>query len=212
VNVRKIVERVVEGDVTPVRYCAHEVPGKGWTVAKVTGTKKTGKTVEPVPGYTDTYTMHQAQMAADALTRDTREEKISKKQEEYYANAFEEAWLGYLNSMIWTEEERWQNEIVDSGEEPVDDFSSLLDKESIKEAQKDISDFLADSRDILKNVTNFSQVGHDFWLTRNGHGAGFWDRPELYGGQENADKLTEIAREFGEVTSYLGDDGYFYFG
>src|SRR5690606_5349913 len=23
------------------------------------------------------------------------------------------------------------------------------------------------------------RFGHDFWLTRNGHGAGFWDRDEL---------------------------------
>lgn len=25
-----------------------------------------------------------------------------------------------------------------------------------------------------------TQVGHDLWLTRNHHGAGFWDRPEVY--------------------------------
>lgn len=42
------------------------------------------------------------------------------------------------------------------------------------------------------------QVAHDFWLTRNGHGAGFWDRSEIYGGEENADKLTESAHSFGE--------------
>ena len=28
---------------------------------------------------------------------------------------------------------------------------------------------------------NIVQAGHDFWLTRNGHGVGFWDRPEVYG-------------------------------
>lgn len=42
------------------------------------------------------------------------------------------------------------------------------------------------------------QVGHDFWLTRNGHGAGFWDRPEVYGGEENAESLSYSARSFGE--------------
>ena len=41
------------------------------------------------------------------------------------------------------------------------------------------------------------QVGHDFWLTRNGHGAGFWDRPEIYGGEENAEALSNSARSFG---------------
>lgn len=38
------------------------------------------------------------------------------------------------------------------------------------------------------------QAGHDFWLTRNGHGAGFWDR----GLGECGDKLTKLAKLFGE--------------
>jgi hypothetical protein len=42
------------------------------------------------------------------------------------------------------------------------------------------------------------QIGHDFWFTRNGHGVGFWDRPEIYG-QSDADALTDIARGFGEA-------------
>lgn len=42
------------------------------------------------------------------------------------------------------------------------------------------------------------QAGHDFWLTRQGHGAGFWDRPkDVYG--EFADILTEKSKEYGEV-------------
>ena len=28
---------------------------------------------------------------------------------------------------------------------------------------------------------DIEQAGHDFWFTRNRHGTGFWDRPELYG-------------------------------
>lgn len=36
---------------------------------------------------------------------------------------------------------------------------------------------------------NIEKAGHDFWLTRNGHGAGFWDRPEIYG-DEAAAELT----------------------
>jgi hypothetical protein len=39
------------------------------------------------------------------------------------------------------------------------------------------------------------QVGHDLWLTRNGHGAGFWDRPEVYGSR--ADLFTSMARAQG---------------
>lgn len=43
---------------------------------------------------------------------------------------------------------------------------------------------------------------HDFFLTRNGHGAGFWDKPEMYGGQENADRLTKICNEMGNADCY----------
>lgn len=46
-------------------------------------------------------------------------------------------------------------------------------------------------------------AGHDFWLTRNGHGAGFWSR-DL---GEIGDKLTEAAKAFGECRAYVGDDG-----
>jgi len=45
---------------------------------------------------------------------------------------------------------------------------------------------------------DFSQVGHDFWLTREGHGVGFWDRPEIYGDDE-AEALTKLCKAFGEV-------------
>lgn len=44
--------------------------------------------------------------------------------------------------------------------------------------------------------------GHDFWLTRNGHGAGFWDGdwPEPM-----ATRLTDAAHKFGEVDLFVND-------
>lgn len=44
----------------------------------------------------------------------------------------------------------------------------------------------------------YDEAGHDFWLTRNGHGAGFWDGD--YG--DDGDALTEIAKRFREVNLY----------
>jgi len=44
-------------------------------------------------------------------------------------------------------------------------------------------------------------AGHDFWLTRNRHGAGFWDR-----GMEHGDELTRASHLYGEVDLYFGDD------
>lgn len=44
--------------------------------------------------------------------------------------------------------------------------------------------------------------GHDFYLTREGHGAGFWDR----GLGELGDYLTSIAKSYGEA-EMLWDNG-----
>ena len=52
----------------------------------------------------------------------------------------------------------------------------------------------------------YSQVGHDFWLTRNGHGAGFWDR----GLGDIGERLSAAARACGEVNLFVNDDGKVY--
>lgn len=54
-----------------VHFEAVQVPGKGWTVAKAIGSKKTGRTIERAEGFEsiEDYTMHQAQQVAAALTR-----------------------------------------------------------------------------------------------------------------------------------------------
>lgn len=50
-------------------------------------------------------------------------------------------------------------------------------------------------------------AGHDLYLTRNRHGAGFWDGDW----DELGNKLTEICHEMKECQLYLGDDGKAYF-
>ena len=61
------------------------------------------------------------------------------------------------------------------------------------------------SRD--SNGGSAAMAGHDFWLTRCGHGAGFWDGdwPE-----PQAAQLTAAAERFGNVDLYVGDDGLIY--
>lgn len=49
-------------------------------------------------------------------------------------------------------------------------------------------------------------AGHDFWLTRNGHGVGFWDR----GMGALGDRLSDAAKVYGGVDLYPGDDGLIY--
>lgn len=55
-----------------------------------------------------------------------------------------------------------------------------------------------------RSCTDREYAGHDFWLTRNGHGCGFWDGdwPE-----EAATRLTAASKAFGELDLYAGDDG-----
>ncbi len=51
------------------------------------------------------------------------------------------------------------------------------------------------------------QAGHDFWLTRNGHGSGFWDGDWT---EPAATRLTNASKAFGEMNLYVGDDGRIY--
>ena len=50
------------------------------------------------------------------------------------------------------------------------------------------------------------QGGHDFWLTRNGHGVGFWDGDWPMNGKA----LTVASKKYGEADLYVGNDGYIY--
>ena len=45
------------------------------------------------------------------------------------------------------------------------------------------------------------QAGHDFWLTRNGHGAGFWDGDW----PKHGDMFTKISECYGSVDPYFED-------
>lgn len=60
---------------------------------------------------------------------------------------------------------------------------------------------------VLRSFPPDSHIPHDFWLTRNRHGAGFWDGdyPEPI-----ATQLTDLAHSFGECSLYVGDDNKVY--
>jgi hypothetical protein len=80
-------------------------------------------------------------------------------------------------------------------------------KEGLADMKKDADMFYKKAERLLQTLdADPSQHGYDFWLTRNGHGAGFWDRG--YG--EAGDKLTAFSEKFGEANLYVGDDGMIY--
>jgi hypothetical protein len=70
---------------------------------------------------------------------------------------------------------------------------------------EDCQAFAVANAEDLSHMTA-EQVGHDFWLTRNHHGAGFWDR----GLGEKGDRLSKAAYVYGEFYLYVGDDGMVY--
>lgn len=59
--------------------------------------------------------------------------------------------------------------------------------------------------DIIQPIEN--QTEHDYIMTRNGHGCGFWDGDWMSG---IADILTDAAKSFPEIDATLGDDGKIY--
>jgi hypothetical protein len=86
--------------------------------------------------------------------------------------------------------------------------------ETLELMEQDADDFLSrygdlllddDSRDIDR-WGRWSLAGHDFWLTREGHGAGFWDG----GWPRHGDELTDAAHAYGPFELYVGDDGLIY--
>ena len=63
----------------------------------------------------------------------------------------------------------------------------------------DCRNFLEAYSSLLEDCgATLEQAAHDLWLTRNGHGTGFWDRPEIYG-EQLAAELTRAAKAMGSA-------------
>lgn len=110
---------------------------------------------------------------------------------------------GYIEAALWSS----NDESTPSGGVPLDrnyghdDFSPA----SIDKARKDVELFaLLNDTDMRETGATDEQHGHDLWLTRNGHGAGFWDRDY---DEPMSTRLTESAKAMGELNIVVGDDG-----
>jgi hypothetical protein len=92
---------------------------------------------------------------------------------------------------------------ADEDSNPLDDNYGPDDvsPEALAEIAAECRDFYRDNAEDLANVTA-EQAGHDFYLTRNGHGAGFWDR----GLGELGDRLSAATKPYGTSDMYVGDD------
>ena len=81
-----------------------------------------------------------------------------------------------------------------------------LDEDCHREATIECLAFLS-LIDCYLNDDNRQQAAHDFYLSRNGHGTGFWDRPKAYSYiiGNYADKFQAIAEGFGPADYYTTD-------
>lgn len=90
--------------------------------------------------------------------------------------------------------------------EQLGDYFIGWSPELLEEFRQDVTDFVSSNEDDVRAAAEIygpEHVGHDFWLTRNRHGAGFWDGdlPDALG-----KRLTDAAHAYGECGLYLGDD------
>ena len=116
---------------------------------------------------------------------------------------------GYLACVLWTM--------------PGDSISICeLPPQTVAVAHSDCAAFVKACGDLFNQATerdgySAERFGHDFALTRNGHGAGFWDRDELKA-DGLGDKISALCgwtggrrTRFTENDLYLADDGLAYF-
>ena len=112
---------------------------------------------------------------------------------------------GYFEAALWSS----NDESDESGGEPLDknyDVSDISD-ESVTAMALDCEDFQTANAGLLQRYFEESgrddeHAGHDFWLTRNGHGTGYWDRglPDELG-----ESLSDAAKAYGECNLSVQD-------
>jgi hypothetical protein len=102
--------------------------------------------------------------------------------------------LGFIECLLWscTDEE---GQGLDRQYDKED-----IGKGSLEEIKQDCDDFQESQSELLEGLDD-DFAGHNFCLTRNGHGAGFWD----CGLGELGDQLTAACRPYGSL--YLSEDG-----
>ena len=101
----------------------------------------------------------------------------------------------YLECALWVG-------VTDDNGESLDQFDATdIAPPTLAEMVADCKAFQDSHYDDMSE--DMRQAGHDFFLTRNRHGAGFWDGdwPDAIG-----KRLTDAAHVYGEYNLYLGDD------
>lgn len=125
---------------------------------------------------------------------------------------------GYLDCLVWLgtrDDENGSGEPIDD-EVSADDLAERLTLAELREIQSDCAGFQELAADALRAIEESgigvqarecsfeAYQGHNFCLTRSGHGTGFWDRgyPEPH-----ASKCSDDSKSFGAQSLMLAEDG-----
>lgn len=112
----------------------------------------------------------------------------------------------YVETMLWSS-------INPDDETPLDrnhDIDSLT-PEFLVSSLMELRQFLSENSSLIDGnwvgsspdgSSELDMAAHDFWLTRNHHGTGFWD-----GNWETGEELTTASQKFGEVNLFVNDEG-----
>lgn len=106
----------------------------------------------------------------------------------------------YTECLVWSEAE-------DNGEN-FDNRDGEFSHPALTAIESDCRDFYDSYDSTWQSALSDAQAGHDFCLTRNGHGTGFWDRGLGALGEE----LSKACKPYGTQNLYRGDDGNLYVG
>lgn len=124
-------------------------------------------------------------------------------------NSLDDFTKGYITCMFWTDDT--------DGDLYADRAAEFCDlsAEAFHQIIQDAIGFQldGDNRVLLelaydRDGYSREQAGCDFWLTRNGHGCGFWDRDEL--DRKLGVDLTKAAKKYKTTRLYSGDDDRLY--
>lgn len=103
---------------------------------------------------------------------------------------------GYLETLLWSTFTDSEDSVY------LDEKYKLKDiaPDAVKTAEQDIQTFIKKATDKGIDISKYkpSRIGHDFWLTRSGHGVGFSDSENIYGKNESK-TLHTIAKSFKEI-------------
>lgn len=102
----------------------------------------------------------------------------------------------YLEAALWTSNDR---EEFDN--KTIWNFSD----KAKKQAKKDIEWFLNNAGSVFDDVDE-TTIGYDLWLSRNGHGSGFFDRDGY--DEDDSKFLMDLSKILGEISIYINDRGW----